>query len=750
MSRAAGENSDGQRRKSGEPEQIEHHLPAADPDALVAVVLDEERRRQAAQQERARAESEALPRQQSGVNGTSEAVSLRTVALGASGTLGVLCAFPFIATLHGATFWVLAPDIQHALGLTTLRVGVIGALGALVAAATAIPFGWFGDRRPRFPIVGVAALAIGAGSAIAGTARSTGLIVAAMILIGLARGSEGPLQWSLVADAVPMEARHQAYGLTRLAHGLGFVLGPAILGVIATAGGQSAWRWALMLVAAGFVGVGFAAFRIREPRPGRQEMLAVLEGEIPEERDQRIIPARAALRRVRRIGTFNGIIAGAAVIGTNLIAVPIFGGVFLQRHYGLGATGRGVVMSLAGLGMITGATLGGRLYPRTPVATVRLAATAVAASGLLASLSFLMPNAPLFAFAAIASGACTMFGSVGIQATMAAVLPYRLRATGAGLVATYQALIGGFVGAIAIGQIESASTLRTGLALVCAFAALAGGAFLAHGSTRVARDIASASADVVEEVEEHRRIAGGTSTSLLQVRNLDFSYGPVQVLFDVNLDVREGEVLALLGTNGAGKSTVLRAVTGLSQIDRGVIRLGGKDITFADPAERLGLGIVQVPGGHATFASLSVLDNLRARGFSVRRRGLDARIERALARFPVLSQRLDQPAGSLSGGEQQMLAIAGALLLEPQVLLIDELSLGLAPIVVQQLLETVAALKQDGMTMVIVEQSVNVALSMADRAVFMEKGQVRFEGPAHELLERDDLVRAVFLGGVGG
>ena len=116
----------------------------------------------------------------------------------------------------------------------------------------------------------------------------------------------------------------------------------------------------------------------------------------------------------------------------------------------------------------------------------------------------------------------------------------------------------------------------------------------------------------------------------------------------------------------------------------------------------------------------------------------------------MLRSRLDQPAGTLSGGEQQMLAIAGALLLEPKVLLIDELSLGLAPIMVQQLLEVVAALKDDGLTMVIVEQSINVALSIADRAVFMEKGQVRFEGPALELLERDDLVRAVFLGGEGG
>jgi ABC-type branched-subunit amino acid transport system ATPase component len=126
------------------------------------------------------------------------------------------------------------------------------------------------------------------------------------------------------------------------------------------------------------------------------------------------------------------------------------------------------------------------------------------------------------------------------------------------------------------------------------------------------------------------------------------------------------------------------------------------------------------------------------------------RIDKVVELFPILGERMDQAAGTLSGGEQQMLGLAQSLLLEPAVLLIDELSLGLAPVVVQQLLEVVERLKGEGITMVIVEQSVNVALAMADRAVFMEKGQVRFEGPARDLLERDDLVRAVFLGGGGG
>jgi ABC-type branched-subunit amino acid transport system ATPase component len=239
---------------------------------------------------------------------------------------------------------------------------------------------------------------------------------------------------------------------------------------------------------------------------------------------------------------------------------------------------------------------------------------------------------------------------------------------------------------------------------------------------------------------------------VLEVDHVDFSYGRLQVLFDISLEVKAGEVLALLGTNGAGKSTLLRAVSGLDPVGGGAVRFDGRDITRTSPRARVQAGIVQVPGGRAVFPSLSVGDNLVAGAYTfVWDRGrVERRLDHVLGLFPVLAERLDQPAGTLSGGEQQMLGLATALLLEPKMLMIDELSLGLAPVVVQQLLETVEALKADGMTMLIVEQSVNVALSLADRAVFMEKGEVRFEGPAAELLDRGDLVRAVFLGAEGG
>ena len=184
--------------------------------------------------------------------------------------------------------------------------------------------------------------------------------------------------------------------------------------------------------------------------------------------------------------------------------------------------------------------------------------------------------------------------------------------------------------------------------------------------------------------------------------------------------------------------------------DRGVVRMNGRDITLVDPEYRVSLGMVQIPGGEALFTSQTVQENLEVWSWLVENEELrKERMEKVFTVFPQLSDRLQDKAGSLSGGQQQMLALAKAVLLEPELLLIDELSLGLAPVVVQDLLQLVEQLKEIGITMVIVEQSVNVALSIADRAIFMERGRVQFQGPAQELLERDDLLRAVFLSGEG-
>ena len=237
---------------------------------------------------------------------------------------------------------------------------------------------------------------------------------------------------------------------------------------------------------------------------------------------------------------------------------------------------------------------------------------------------------------------------------------------------------------------------------------------------------------------------------MLSCRGVEVAYDGVQVLFGVDLEVADGEIVALLGTNGAGKSTLLKAISGLVDPVAGRIVFDGRDITHADPLETSRLGIVQVPGGKAVFPTLTVEEHFTVGSWLFSREDpadVAARRTSVLERFPRLRERWGQLAGNLSGGEQQQLALAMAFVARPRLLVIDELSLGLAPSIVEQLLGLVRAIHAQGCTIVIVEQSVNVALTIASRAYFLEKGEVRFSGPTADLLERDDILRSVFLEG---
>jgi ABC-type branched-subunit amino acid transport system ATPase component len=240
-----------------------------------------------------------------------------------------------------------------------------------------------------------------------------------------------------------------------------------------------------------------------------------------------------------------------------------------------------------------------------------------------------------------------------------------------------------------------------------------------------------------------------TAAPILEAQDIEFSYGRLQVLFGVSLRVAAGEALALLGTNGAGKTTLLRVLCGLETPSRGTVVLDDTDVTGMRAEDLVGRGLVLVSGAGSIFPDMTVEENLELQALTIRRQGDVARErrDRVLELFPQLADRLRHVARNLSGGEQQQLALAKALLLEPSVLCIDELSLGLAPIVVQQLLEVVRSINASGVAVLLVEQSLNIASQLCRRAVFLEKGIVRFEGDCVELLHRDDLARAVFLGG---
>ncbi|HKX02853.1 MAG TPA: ABC transporter ATP-binding protein [Methylomirabilota bacterium] len=233
---------------------------------------------------------------------------------------------------------------------------------------------------------------------------------------------------------------------------------------------------------------------------------------------------------------------------------------------------------------------------------------------------------------------------------------------------------------------------------------------------------------------------------LLAVENLTIRYGRVQALEQVSLEVHPGEVVTLIGANGAGKSTTLRSISRIIPIHRGRIAFDARDISGARPSDVVRMGIAQVPEGRRMLARQSVVDNLLL-GAYTRADGaeIQADLERQFARFPRLAERRHQMAGTLSGGEQQMLAIARALMSRPRLLLLDEPSLGLAPLIVRAIFQIIRDLHAAGVTILLVEQNASLALQIADRAYVLEAGRLTISGPAAELL-RDERVQRAYLG----
>jgi len=234
--------------------------------------------------------------------------------------------------------------------------------------------------------------------------------------------------------------------------------------------------------------------------------------------------------------------------------------------------------------------------------------------------------------------------------------------------------------------------------------------------------------------------------SLLEVRNLAVSYGAIEAVRDVSLDVEEGELVALIGANGAGKSTTLACISGLLRPRAGEVRLGGADLVRMPPSRIVAAGMVQVPEGREVFARMTVGENLALGAWRRRDQGAVARETlELLERFPILGQRKDQPAGLLSGGEQQVLAIARGLLAAPRLLVMDEPSLGLAPRMVDEVFAIIASLKEAGTTVLLVEQNALRALRAADRAYVIAEGVTTMTGTGQELLE-EPAVRSAYLG----
>ena len=234
--------------------------------------------------------------------------------------------------------------------------------------------------------------------------------------------------------------------------------------------------------------------------------------------------------------------------------------------------------------------------------------------------------------------------------------------------------------------------------------------------------------------------------ALLELAQVEIAYGGIQAVKGIDLHVDKGELVCLIGTNGAGKTTTLKGVTGLQPVSGGTVRYGGEDVTGMRAFELVRRGLAMVPEGRGVFGALSIEENL-AMGAYTRsdKAGIKADVERVFALFPRLKERRRQTAGTLSGGEQQMLAMGRAMMSRPRMLLLDEPSMGLAPLMVQKVFETVLAVSSEGVTILLIEQNAKLALEVSNRGYVMESGQITISGDARTLLH-DPAVRAAYLG----
>ena len=737
-------------------EPVQAETASNDVAALAATVLDEEAARQAEQQStEILFADDLLP----GVK--SEGISLKKgLAMGGgAATFVVLMILNSLDELQTAAIAVLAPDIRDTFGVSDGTITFIASSSGAFVVLGAIPMGWAADRMRRIPIIGWASIVFAAMVTLSGMAVNAFSFFWARFGVGIAKANTIPVHSSTIADTYPIGIRGRIGAIDKGMGRLIAVISPILVGGIAAIangpGEVDGWRWTYYLLGIPVAIAAIAAFFLKEPQRGRWEKEDVL-GESFTEDDPLPVSMDAAFSRLMRIKTVKSVVVGFSALGFGLFTAPVLENLWLEDKFGLESFERGAWATAAGLFTVLSLVYVGpkfdRLWRENPTRTLHMIGALIGFSAIFKPIQWAMPTVPLFIAFSIPTLVMLNTAFAMVSPVMQAIVPYRLRGSGTALITLYIFFIGGTGGGLISFMFADSWGPRVTTLVLTIPSAVLGGWIMYRGARHVRHDLSLNVQELFDEQDEQRRTSGDGEVPALQLNNIDFSYGPVQVLFDVAFEVKKGETLALLGTNGAGKSTILRVISGLGIPQRGVVRLGGRTVTYTSPQLRSRLGIQQLPGGTGVFSDMTVRQNLVMGSYIHRHDSVDVerRIASVLELFPDLERRQGQRASSMSGGQQQMLALARVLLHEPEILLIDELSLGLAPTVVQDLLELIERLQERGQTIILVEQSLNVALSIADRAIFLEKGQVRFAGSAQELLERDDLARAVFLGRDGG
>jgi branched-chain amino acid transport system ATP-binding protein len=665
-----------------------------------------------------------------------------------TGPLMVLFGLNAVDELDRAAANVLLPEIRDAFGLDTQGVLTLVSIVGFFVLFLEIPIAHLADRRRRTTLAGGGAAGWGVFAFLSGVAPNVWAFGAARGGASLGRAVNGATHPSLLSDYYPVDTRPGVFALHRSASSVGQFVGPLAAGVI---GHFLGWRWPFILFSVPTLFLVILAFRLREPTRGFHER--TLMGSDRETAETEEAPASMAeawrilwqVRTLRRLWIATPFLAVAAVGLAPLLQL------FYEENLGLDSVERGALAAVTEpfqfVGLFLGIPIASRLLRRDPGRIVVFLAVVLASQAV--SLFFLVvtENLPVVVVTRVLLSLAVSTTLPVLAATVSLIAPPRVRSMAFTIGNLF--VIPAFVVAPVVGGLADAWGLRPAILTLCPILVV-GAVMIGSSGTFMVSDIDKVRTATVTMAEVRAARRRGEA-KLLVVRSLDVHYDSVQVLFDVDFEVDEGEIVALLGTNGAGKSTLVKSISGLVDPSAGAIVFDGDDMTYTPPDEVVGRGVVQVPGGKGVFAGLTVGENLRLAGWPYRSSPsyVSSATDEVLSHFPILRTRWDAAAGDLSGGEQQMLTLGMTFVARPRLLMIDELSLGLAPIVVERLLGIVRAIRDRGTTIILVEQSVNVALSLAETAYFMEKGEIRFHGPTAELLERPDILRAVFLEGAG-
>jgi ABC-type branched-subunit amino acid transport system ATPase component/sugar phosphate permease len=698
-----------------------------------------------------------------GVTGTADTEPLRPVLREYGVTTYPLVAIGLLAIVdnfQATAFTVLTPEISRALGLSLGAIAGARTLAFLAAILAPLPMAALSQSRGRR-----AMLCIVTGIAWSLITLYTGFVTSLLALIvvlvadGLSTGSVAALHAPLLVDSYPPRARVRVLSGYTALNTIGTILGPLIVALLA---GPLDLTWRGIFIGLGLISTASAlvAIGLKDPGPGRFDTEA-LRAEEHEKVSGEHVDALAAedvelgffeiLRRVLLIPTVKRLCVGYLALGILIIPFGTFLSTFLDDRWNLDASERGIFFSgISAVSVVALLVFGSRaerVFREDPAKVLSFSGLALAGAVTLIAGGALAPVFWLMCLMFAAGQSLLAVLTPGLTASLLSIMDARFRPHAAAVVGMFTAA-GSILGVLLLAGIDKRFGISGSIASLI-FPGVVAGLIVRSAGPMIGKDLDRMIDEVLESEDLRVLTANGGRVPMLTCKNIDFSYGQLQVLFDVNFTVDEGEMVALLGTNGAGKSTLLKVISGIGLPSKGSVRYRGQDISYLDAERRVPLGITQVPGGRAVFGSCDVVENLRAFGFILGRdkKRIDASIEECFEAFPRLYERRNSLAANLSGGEQQMVGLSKALILKPKLLLIDELSLGLAPIIVGQLLDMVRRINATGTAVVLVEQSVNIALSLVDHAYFMEKGEMRFDGPAQELLGRGDLLRAVFLEG---